>query len=62
MCKFEIYVYLCIRSFNLNFRYMATRKQHTYIHTIRNAITLVWGSLRLAPISPQAAAIVHSNY
>ena len=43
---------LNIRSFNLNFRYMATSKQaskQTYTHTC-NAVTLVWGSLRLAPI------------
>ena len=30
------------------YRYMATRK-HTHIHTSSNAVTLVWGSLRLAP-------------
>ena len=33
---------------------MAANRQtdrHTYIHThVRNAVTLVWGSLRLAPI------------
>ena len=41
---------LNIRSFNLNFRYMATSKQAD-IHThVRNAVTLVWGSLRLAPM------------
>ena len=45
-----------ICSFNLNFRYMATSKQaaskQADIHThVRNAVTLVWGSLRLAPIS-----------
>ena len=40
----------------VNFRYMATRRHtyihkyiHTYIHT--NAVTLVWSSLRLAPIN-----------
>ena len=45
MCKFEI------RSLNLNFRYMATRKRTRHIHThaSSNAVTLVWGSLRLAP-------------
>ena len=35
------------RSLNLNFRYMATRR-HT--HASSNAVTHVWGSLRLAPI------------
>ena len=49
MCIFEI---LRIRSFNFNFRYMAS---HMYIpdinvHVTCNAVTLVWGSLRLAPI------------
>ena len=33
---------------------MAANRQtdrHTYVHThVRNAVTLVWGSLRLAPI------------
>ena len=37
-----------IRSFNLNIRYMVGRTGHT--HASRNAVTLVWGSLRLAPI------------
>ena len=36
-----------IRSFNLNIRYMVGRTGHT--HASRNAVTLVWGSLRLAP-------------
>ena len=49
-----MYVYLRFRSFNLNFRYMATRKQtdiQTDIHMyLCNAVTLVWGSLMLAPI------------
>ena len=36
-----------ICSFNLNIRYMVGRTGHT--HASRNAVTLVWGSLRLAP-------------
>ena len=36
---------------------MATRKQtYTHTHATRNAITLVWGSLRLAPITPAPCA------
>ena len=50
-CKFRI------RSFNLNIRYrdpiryMVGRTGHTYtyIHATCNAVSLVWGSLRLAP-------------
>ena len=33
---------------HLNIRYMVGRTGHT--HASRNAVTLVWGSLRLAPI------------
>ena len=42
VCKFETH------SLNLNFWYMATRK-HT--HASSNAVTLVWGLLRLTPIN-----------
>ena len=40
-----------ICSFNLNIRYMVVLDIHTYIHVhaSRNAVTLVWGLLRLAP-------------
>ena len=38
-----------IRSFNLNILYMVGRTGHT--HASHNAVTLVWGSLRLAPIT-----------
>jgi len=33
---------------------MATRKhtRHTHTYVSSNAVTLVWGSLRLAPINP----------
>ena len=53
------YVYLRIRSFNLNFRYMAASR-HTYIHTHAscNAVTLVWGSLRLALICEVACEVL----
>ena len=44
-CKFRIH------SFNLNIRYMVGRTGHTYtyVHATCNAVSLVWGSLRLAP-------------
>ena len=42
----------CIRSFNLNIRYMVGRTGHT--HASCNAVTLVWGSLRLAPTKEQS--------
>ena len=52
VCKFEMHVYLRFCSFNLNFRYMASR---TYVdrqaHASCNVVMLVWGSLRLAPIA-----------
>ena len=36
---------------------MAANRQ-TYIHThVCNAVTLVWGSLRLAPINPRAFSL-----
>ena len=39
-----------IRSLNLNFRYMASRTYRTiHVHAFCNAVTLVWGSLRLVP-------------
>ena len=41
-----------IRLFNLNIRYKVGRTGHT--HASRNAVTLVWGSLRLAPIICQS--------
>ena len=35
---------------------------HTYIHThVRNAVTLVWGSLRLAPIITGCSPILRVN-
>ena len=34
--------------------------RHTYIHTTSaNTVTLVWGSLRLAPNSNSAAYVAH---
>ena len=58
---------LNIRSFNLNYRYMATSKQankqadiHTHVSKSsqhRNAVTLVWGSLRLAPTKTENSQI-----
>ena len=39
-----------IHSFNLNIRYMVVPDIHIHTHASRNAVTLVWGSLRLAPI------------
>ena len=50
----------CIRSFNLNIRYMVGRTGHT--HASRNAVTLVWGSLRLAPINRVLASPKASSY
>ena len=51
ICKFEMYVYLRICSFNLNFRYMATHKQaNWHTHVSCNAVPLVWGSLKLTRI------------
>ena len=47
VCKFEMHMYLRFHLFNLKFRYMAANR-HT--HTSCNVVTLVWGSLRLAPI------------
>ena len=47
MCKFET---LHISSFNLNFRYTATSRHALHTHASCNAVPLVWGSLRLAPI------------
>ena len=44
----------CICSFNLNIRYMVGRTGH--LHASCNAVTLVWGSLRLVPI------IIRTNY
>ena len=44
---------LNIRSFNLNFRYMATSKQADIHMHVRNAAMLVWGSLRLTPMNIQ---------
>ena len=35
MCKFEMYVHLRIRPFNLNFRYMATRTYWTYTRVLQ---------------------------
>ena len=38
MCKFEVHMYLRFRSFNLNFRYMATHTQtdrHTYTRVLQ---------------------------
>ena len=60
MCKFEIYVYtyLCIRSFNLNFRYMATRKQ-TYIHTYTRDSQCNHASVGLAQARPNKMALTH---
>ena len=56
VCKFEMYACIPLfRSFNLKFRYIATRKQtdrHTHASCI--AVTLVWGSLRLTPIKTLA--------
>ena len=52
MCKFEIYVYLCIRSFNLNFRYMATRK-HTNTHTYTRDSQCNYASVGLAQARPK---------
>ena len=46
--NFEIYVYLRIHSFNINFQYMVISK-HT--HKSCNAVPLVWGLLRLVPIT-----------
>ena len=46
--KFEMHVYLQFCSFNLKFWYMAANR-HT--HASCNVVTLVWGSLRLAPMS-----------
>ena len=41
---------------------MATNRQ-TDIHThVRNAVTLVWGSLRLAPITLSATSTVHFGF
>ena len=56
VCKFEMYT--CIpsfRSFSLKFWYIATRKQtDRHTHASYNAVTLVWGSLRLTPIKALA--------
>ena len=60
MCKFEIYVYLRIHSFNLNFWYMAVYiPTHTYTHASCNAVTLVWGSLRLTLINNDNVIIIY---
>ena len=40
-CKFEIYGNFGIHSFNLNFRYMATRKQAYITHESCNAVPLL---------------------
>ena len=48
VCKVEMPSFPFVK---LNFRYMAANRQtDRRTHASRNAVTLVWGSLRLAPI------------
>ena len=50
-----MYVYLRISSYPfVQFKFSVYGRKQTYIHTHAscNAVTLVWGSLRLAPITP----------
>ena len=50
VCKFEIYVYFCsIKIFGIWSH--ANRQTDRQTHASCNAVTLVWGSLRLAPIN-----------
>ena len=49
VCKVEMPLFPFVK---LNFRYMgANRQTDRHTHASRNAVTLVWGSLRLAPIT-----------
>ena len=59
VCKFEIYVY--IRSLNLSFRYMATRRQtYQYIHT--HILQCSHASVGLAQLrlTPKTDILIHT--
>ena len=50
-----------MRSFKIFGIWVQTDRQ-TYIHThVRNAVTLVWGSLRLAPISAVSVICLYNR-
>ena len=51
MCKFEIYVYLRIHFVQFKFLVYGRIRTDAHIHVSCNAVTLVWGSLRLALIN-----------